>query len=182
MTAAQNRQFKLLSRPVGLVMRENFELVTAPVPEPGPGEVLVKVLYLSLDPAMRGWMNEGRSYVPPVGLGEVMRAGGVGRVVAAKDPSLAVGDFVSGMTGLQEYVVAKAKYMKKLDPNLAPLPRYLGALGAPGMTAYFGLLDVGSWPAARAHALFQKLGSLAKGQCRTLDPLGVVSESDRELA
>src|SRR5689334_16403066 len=138
-----NRMFKLAKRPMGMVKREDFEFANAPAAEPGAGEVLVKVLYLSLDPAMRGWMNEGRSYVPPVGLGEVMRAGGVGRVVASRDPSLAEGDLVSGMTGVEEYAVAKAKHLKKIDPSLAPLPRYLGALGAPGMTAYFGLLDVG---------------------------------------
>ena len=79
MTDAVNHQFKLASRPDGMVTAENFEYVESPVPEPGDGEVLVKVQYLSLDPAMRGWMNEGRSYIPPVGIGEVMRAGGVGR-------------------------------------------------------------------------------------------------------
>ena len=88
-------------------------------------------------------MNEGRSYVPPVGLGEVMRAGGVGRVVTSNDPSLAVGDTVYGMMGIQDYAIVKAKDSTKVDPRLAPLPRYLGALGMPGLTAYFGLLDIG---------------------------------------
>ncbi|MGA2736406.1 MAG: NADP-dependent oxidoreductase [Bryobacteraceae bacterium] len=143
MSALQNRQFKLTSRPVGMVKRSDFEFATTPAGEPGPGEALVKVLYLSLDPAMRGWMNEGRSYVPPVGLGEVMRAGGVGRVVTSNDPSLAVGDTVYGMMGIQDYAIVKAKDSTKVDPRLAPLPRYLGALGMPGLTAYFGLLDIG---------------------------------------
>jgi len=142
MSALQNRQFKLIKRPSGLVKRSDFEFTTAPVSQPGPGEVLVKVLYISLDPAMRGWMNEGRSYVPPVGLGEVMRAGGLGRVVASNDPSLAVGDHVVGITGIQDYTIATANAMRRVDPRLAPLPRYLGALGMPGMTAYFGLLDI----------------------------------------
>src|ERR1039458_10201160 len=143
MSTLQNRQFKLTSRPVGMVKRSDFEFVTTPAAEPGPGEALVKVLYLSLDPAMRGWMNAGRSYIPPVGLGDVMRAGGIGRVVASNDPSAAVGDTVVGMTGVQDYAIAKAKDLTKVDPRLAPLPRYLGALGMPGLTAYFGLLDIG---------------------------------------
>jgi NADPH-dependent curcumin reductase CurA len=143
MSTLHNRQFKLTSRPVGMVKRSDFEFGTTPAGEPGPGEVLVKVLYLSLDPAMRGWMNAGRSYIAPVGLGDVMRAGGIGRVVASNDPSLAVGDTVVGMTNVQDYCVAKAKDMTKVDPRLAPLPRFLGALGMPGLTAYFGLLDTG---------------------------------------
>ena len=138
-----NRQFLLSSRPTGMVERSNFEFVTKPAGEPGPGEVLVRVQYLSLDPAMRGWMNEGRSYIAPVKIGEVMRAGGVGQVVASNDPSLSVGDTVVGMTGAQDYAVAKAQGFMKVDPRLAPLPRFLGALGMPGLTAYFGLLDLG---------------------------------------
>ncbi|MGA2591967.1 MAG: NADP-dependent oxidoreductase [Bryobacteraceae bacterium] len=143
MPTFENRQFKLIKRPVGMVQRSDFELSTSPAGEPGPGQVLVKVLYLSLDPAMRGWMNEGKSYIPPVGLGAVMRAGGIGRVVASNDPSLSVGDTVVGMTGVQDYAIANAKEMTKVDPRLAPLPRFLGALGMPGLTAYFGLLDIG---------------------------------------
>jgi len=142
MTELQNRQFKLTSRPVGMVKRADFDFATGAAGEPGPGEALVRVLYISLDPAMRGWMNEGKSYVPPVGLGEVMRAGGLGRVIASNDPSLAVGDTVVGMTGVQDYAVVKASQLTKVDPRLAPLPRFLGALGMPGMTAYFGLLDI----------------------------------------
>src|SRR5215470_17291195 len=142
MDTHHNRQFKLISRPAGMVKRSDFEFATAPVGEPGPGQILVKVLYLSLDPAMRGWMNEGRSYIPPVGLGQVMRAGGIGRVVSSNDPSLAAGDIVTGLTGVQDYVLANAGEMTRVDPRLAPLPRFLGALGLPGMTAYFGLLDI----------------------------------------
>jgi NADPH-dependent curcumin reductase len=143
MSTLQNRQFKLTTRPVGMVQRRDFEFVTTPAAEPGPGEALVKVLYLSLDPAMRGWMSAGKSYIAPVGIGEVMRAGGIGRVVATSDPSLAVDDSLVGMTGVQDYAVAKVKELTKVDPRLAPLPRFLGALGMPGLTAYFGLLDIG---------------------------------------
>jgi len=143
MASLENRQFKLITRPVGMVKRSDFEFATSPAGEPGPGEALVRVLYLSLDPAMRGWMNAGRSYVAPVGIGDVMRAGGLGRVVASNDPALAVGDTVVGMTGVQDYAILKAKDLTKVDPRLAPLPRFLGALGMPGLTAYFGLLDIG---------------------------------------
>jgi NADPH-dependent curcumin reductase CurA len=143
MNTFENRQFKLITRPVGMVKRSDFEFVTTPAAEPGPGDVLVRVQYLSLDPAMRGWMNAGKSYIPPVGIGEVMRAGGIGQVVASNDPSLTVGDTVVGMTGVQDYAIVAAKTMVKVDPRLAPLPRFLGALGMPGLTAYFGLLDIG---------------------------------------
>jgi NADPH-dependent curcumin reductase CurA len=143
MSTFQNRQFKLISRPEGMVKRDDFEFATTPAPEPGPGEVLVRVQYISIDPAMRAWMNEVQSYIPPVGLGEVMRAIGLGRVVVSNDASIAVGDTVTGMTGVQDYLIARASELTKIDPSLAPLPRYLGALGMTGMTAYFGLLEVG---------------------------------------
>ena len=143
MTTLTNRQFKLIARPVGLPKRTDFEFTTAPVAEPGAGEVLVKVQYISLDPAMRGWMNEGRSYIPPVKLGEVMRAGAAGRVLASKNAAFAEGDYVTGWTGVQEYSLSDGNGLVRVDPRVAPLPVYLGTLGMPGMTAYFGLLDVG---------------------------------------
>lgn len=143
MTTAINHQWRLAARPVGLPKASDWDFTSEAPPVPGPGQVLVRVLYLSLDPAMRGWMNEGKSYVPPVGLGEVMRALGLGRVVASNDPSLAVGDHVVGITGAQDYAVLAAKEATRIDPALAPLPTWLGVLGMPGMTAYFGLLDVG---------------------------------------
>ena len=140
---AVNRQFRLAARPVGLPKRSDWNLTEEPVPEPGDGEFLVKILYISLDPAMRGWMNEGRSYIAPVGIGEVMRAGAVGQVVASKHSGFAAGDHVYGGFGVQEYALSKADGVTKLDPGLAALPAYLGALGMPGMTAYFGLLEIG---------------------------------------
>jgi NADPH-dependent curcumin reductase CurA len=164
-----NRQFKLAKRPVGMVKREDFEFASVPAGEPGPGEVLLKILYLSLDPAMRGWMNEGKSYVPPVGIGEVMRAGGVGRVLKSNDPKFAVGDHAVGITGVQEYAVLPAKGLTRVDPKLAPLPVYLGTLGMPGMTAYFGLLEVGEFKpgdtvvvSGAAGAVGQVVGQVAK--------------------
>jgi hypothetical protein len=141
--SAINRQFRLARRPVGLPDRSVWSFTEEPVPTPGPGQVLVKVLLLSLDPAMRGWMNEGRSYIPPVGIGEVMRAGGVGVVVASGHPELAPGDHVTGTLGVQEYAVLERAALHKVDPARAPLPVYLSTLGVPGFTAYFGLLDIG---------------------------------------
>jgi NADPH-dependent curcumin reductase CurA len=138
-----NHQVRLAARPVGLPQESDWEHTEQPVAEPGDGEVLVKVLYLSLDPAMRGWMNDARSYVPPVGIGEVMRAGGAGQVVASRHAGFAEGDFVTGMTGVQEYAVVHGGGLIKLDTSKVPLPVWLGALGMPGLTAYFGLLDVG---------------------------------------
>jgi NADPH-dependent curcumin reductase CurA len=103
----------------------------------------VKVRYLSLDPAMRGWMNDAKSYIRPVQIGEVMRAGGAGQVVASKHPGFKEGDYVVGTLGVQEYAVSEGKGLIKVDTRFVALPVYLGALGMPGMTAYFGLLDIG---------------------------------------
>jgi NADPH-dependent curcumin reductase CurA len=140
---AINHQVRLAARPVGLPKRSDWQFTETPLPKPGDREVLVRTLYLSLDPAMRGWMNEGRSYIPPVGIGEVMRAGGIGRVVASNHPDFAVGDHVNGTLGIQDYAVVEGGRLTKVDPKLAPLPVFLNTLGMPGMTAYFGLLDVG---------------------------------------
>jgi NADPH-dependent curcumin reductase CurA len=140
---AVNHQVRLAARPVGLPEPSDWSFTEEPVGEPGDGEVLVKIRYLSLDPAMRGWMNEGRSYIPPVGIGEVMRAFAAGEVIASNDPDHVPGEHVAGLLGVQEYAVANAKAVFKIDTDIAPLPVYLGALGMPGVTAYFGLLDVG---------------------------------------
>jgi NADPH-dependent curcumin reductase CurA len=156
----QNRQFKLKARPQGMVKASDFDFVTTEIGEPEPGQALVRVLYLSLDPAMRGWMNEGRSYIPPVALGEVMRAGGVGRVVKSNDPALSVGDYVSGLLGVQDYTLLPAKNLNRVNPKLAPLPRLLGALGMPGMTAYFGLLDVGQPKAGETLVVSAAMGAV----------------------
>ena len=144
MPAILNRQFLLAQRPVGLPSRDTFSYVENPLGEPGPGQVLVKNAYLSLDPAMRGWMNDAKSYIPPVGIGEVMRALGVGEVIASQHPDFAVGDHVNGALGVQDYFLGEPKGFYKVDPKRAPLPLYLSALGMTGMTAYFALLDVGA--------------------------------------
>ena len=138
-----SRQVRLRERPVGYPGPETWDVGTVEVPAPGPGELLVAVSHLSLDPAMRGWLNDVRSYVPPVGIGEVMRAGAVGTVVASRHPDFAVGDTVTGTFGVTEYVLTDGEGVVRVDLGLAPAPTWLGALGMPGMTAYFGLLDVG---------------------------------------
>ena len=143
MNATVNRQFRLAARPVGLPKASDWTLVEKPVPQPGEGEFLVRIEYISLDPAMRGWMNEGKSYVPPVGIGEVMRAGAAGEVAASNHPGFPVGSKVSGLFGVQEYALSNGKGVHVVDTALAPLPTYLSVLGMTGMTAYFGLLDVG---------------------------------------
>ena len=138
-----NHQFRLAARPVGTPKRTDWSYTEEPLRQPDEGEVLVKTLYLSLDPAMRGWMNEGKSYIAPVQLGDVMRAAGVGRVLASKHPAFAEGHYVRATLGVQEYATLDGKHLTRVDPQLAPLPVHLGALGMPGMTAYFGLLEVG---------------------------------------
>ncbi|MDE2148907.1 MAG: NADP-dependent oxidoreductase [Gammaproteobacteria bacterium] len=139
----QNRAFKLAARPVGLPKRSDWDFVTEAIPPLADGQLLVKVAYISLDPAMRGWMNEGKSYIKPVAIGEPMRAGAVGEVVESKHPRFKAGDHVGGGFGVQAYAISDGKEINKIDPKLAPLPKYLSVLGMPGMTAYFGLLEVG---------------------------------------
>ena len=175
-----NHQFQLAARPVGLPKPSDWRYTEEPVPEPREDEVLVKILYISLDPAMRGWMNEGRSYIAPVGIGDVMRALAAGRVIASNHPGVAVGDHVSGVLGVQEYAVVNGNAVTKVDTQLAPLPVYLGTLGMPGMTAYFGLLDIGR-PAegetvvvsAAAGAVGGTVGQIAKLKgCRVVGIAG----------
>jgi NADPH-dependent curcumin reductase len=181
-----NRQFKLAARPVGLPKQSDWTYEESPVPQPRDGEVLTKIHYISLDPAMRGWMNEGKSYIRPVAIGEVMRAGTVGEVVASKNPQFKVGDFVVGTDGVQSYAVSDGKGYHKVDPKLAPLPKYLGVLGMPGMTAYFGLLDVGQPKAGEtvvvsgaAGAVGQIVGQIARIKgCRAVGIAGGQDKCD----
>ena len=138
-----NHQVRLASRPVGLPTRDNWSFTEEPLAQPADGTFLVEILYVSLDPAMRGWLNESRSYIAPVAIGDVMRALALGRVTVSKHPGFAVGDYVSGAFGVQEFALSDGKHVLKVDPALAPLPVHLSALGMTGRTAYFGLLDVG---------------------------------------
>lgn len=141
--AAVNRQITLAARPVGFPKVSDFQLVYSPVPSPVAGDVLVRSVYLSLDPYMRGRMNNAESYARPVAIGEVMTGGAVGFVVESRDPAFRSGDAVEGMLGWQEYAVAQARDLRKVDPVLAPISTALGVLGMPGLTAYFGMLEIG---------------------------------------
>ena len=139
-----NRQVKLAHRPKpGLVTRDVFQIEYGPVPEPGAGEFRVRIAYISLDPAMRGWVNEGRSYIAPVPIGAVMRAFAAGHVEVSNHPDFRPGDAVQGLFGAQQYALSDGQGVVKADTALAPLERWLGGLGMPGWTAYFGLLEVG---------------------------------------
>ncbi|MFO1217569.1 MAG: NADP-dependent oxidoreductase [Burkholderiaceae bacterium] len=172
--ATLNHQIRLAARPVGLPKPTDWQHTEEPVAPPGDGGVLVKVLALSLDPAMRGWMNEGKSYIPPVGLGEVMRAGGIGRVIASKNPAFSEGDVVSGAPGVQEYWPIAADQVKRsglatIDLRLGTVNQWLNVLGMPGMTGYFGLMEVGQPKAGEtvvvsgaAGAVGQTVGQLAR--------------------
>ena len=138
-----NKQVKLAKRPVGMPDESTWTLESSAIPEIKEGEFLIKNHYISLDPAMRGWMNDAKSYIPPVQIGEVMRAGSIGEVTASKHPKYNVGDHVTGWGGVQQYVATDGKGYYKVDTTLAPMPMYIGTLGMPGMTAYFGILEVG---------------------------------------
>jgi len=183
--ATTNRQYRLARRPSGLPVREDWSFTTEPVAEADAGGVLVKTLALSLDPAMRGWMNEGKSYIAPVGIGDVMRAGGIGTVIASKSPAFAVGDTVYGTLGVQEYArfdagqIAK-RALERVDLRTGTMTQWLNVLGMPGMTAYFGLLDVGQPKpgetvvvSGAAGAVGQTVGQLAKIKgCRAVGIAG----------
>jgi NADPH-dependent curcumin reductase CurA len=186
-----NHQVRLASRPVGNATRANFAFTEEAVAEPAEGGVLVKTLSLSLDPAMRGWMNEGKSYIPPVGINEVMRAGGIARVIASKNPAFAEGDLISGGVGAQEYRLFAADQLKregvfKIDTRLGTQTQWLNVLGMPGMTAYFGLLDVGLPVAGNtvvvsgaAGAVGQTVGQLARIKgCRVVGIAGGAAKCD----
>ncbi len=140
-----NRHWVLRARPEGMVKESDFEWREAPLPAPKEGEALVRVLYVSFDPAMRGWIEDRPSYVPPVRIGEVMRAGAVGQVVESRSPELAVGDFVQGMFGWQEYAIASSRGIVPASklPKGVPLTWSLGVCGITGLTAYFGMLELG---------------------------------------
>jgi len=139
-----NKQIILAKRPTGLPAEDTWKLESNPIPEPAEGEVLIQNHYISLDPAMRGWMNDTKSYLPPVGIGEVMRAGCIGEVIQSNNhPQYKVGDILTGWGGVQQYICTNGDNYYKVDTNLAPMPTYISTLGMPGMTAYFGILEVG---------------------------------------
>ncbi|WP_137936982.1 NADP-dependent oxidoreductase [Chitinivorax sp. B] len=143
MTAATNHQWRLAHRPEGMIKTSDFNLVAEPVPELADGQVLIRNIYLSLDPAMRGWLIDRPSYVPPVQIGEIMRGLAVGMVESSRHPKFEKGDTVQGLFGWQEYLVSNGEGVTKLPSSPLPLSANLGLFGLAGMTSYFGLLDVG---------------------------------------
>jgi len=188
-----NHQIRLAARPVGLPTRDGWSFTTEPVTEPAAnsGGILVKTLSLSLDPAMRGWMNEGKSYIPPVGINDVMRAGGIGKVIASANPKFAVGDIVTAGLGVQEYATFDEANIKragaaKIDLSMGSITQWLNVLGMPGMTGYFGLMDVGQPKAGEtvvvsgaAGAVGQTVGQLAKIKgCRVVGIAGGKAKCD----
>jgi NADPH-dependent curcumin reductase CurA len=185
LASAVNHQIRLAARPVGLPKASDWQYTSEPVPACPAGGILVKTLLISLDPAMRGWMNEGKSYIAPVEIGAVMRAGGIGVVVASEHVGFAVGDHVSAGTGVQEFAAFAPEQIKragvfKIDTRLGTPSQWLNVLGMPGMTGYFGLMDVGQPKAGEtvvvsgaAGAVGQTVGQLAKvNGCRVVGIAG----------
>jgi NADPH-dependent curcumin reductase len=190
-TSLKNKQVRLAARPVGLPKPSDWQHTEEAIAEPQEGGILIKNHLLSLDPAMRGWMNDGKSYIPPVAIGEVMRAGGVGEVIASKSAHFPVGTMVSSGLGIQQYCLLDAQAIKTLgtfaiDTKIAPAEKWLNALGMPGMTAYFGLLEVGLPKAGEtvvvsgaAGAVGQTVGQVAKIKgCRVVGIAGGQAKCD----
>ncbi|MCZ6789919.1 MAG: NADP-dependent oxidoreductase [Chloroflexi bacterium] len=186
MTSDGNRQITLSQRPVGYPTESDFSLVESPVPHPREGEVGVQAIWLSLDPYQRGRIRGGASYAAPVELGEVITGGVVGRVIESRTPSFQVGDIVEGPLGWQEYALSDGRNLRKVDTTMGPLPTALGVLGMPGMTAYFGLLDVGQPKpgdtvviSAASGAVGQVVGQIAKIMgCRAVGIAGSQEKID----
>ena len=180
MAITTNRQILLKSRPTGEPSEDNFELVETPISGPGESEILVRTIYLSLDPYMRGRMSGRKSYTEPAEIGKVMVGGTVGQVVASKNPKFAEGEFVLSYDGWQEYAVSNGQGVRKLDPSQARISHALGVLGMPGLTAYSGLLDVGQPKSgetvvvsAAAGAVGSLVGQIAKIKgCRAVGLAG----------
>ncbi len=175
-----NRQITLAARPVGYPKESDFKLVETPIPTPDDGQVLVKTIYLSVDPYMRGRMNQARSYAANVEFKEVMVGGVVAQVVESKHADFASGDIVNAHIGWQEYGVSSGDGLRKIDPSIAPISTGVGILGMPGLTAYFGLLEVGNlqdgetvFVSGAAGAVGSVVGQIAKIKgCRVIGSAG----------
>ncbi len=175
-----NRQIRLASRPSGWVTEENFTLTEEPVPEPGNGQVLVRNVFMSVDPYMRGRMNDVKSYVPPFRVGDVLQASVVGQVTSSRYDGIKEGDYVTGMLGWENYSVCDGRTLRKVHPGLAPLSYHLGILGMPGMTAYVGLTKIARakpgdtvFVSAASGAVGSIVGQLARiNGCRTVGSAG----------
>lgn len=175
-----NKQIKLANRPVGMPSEDTWALEESAIPSPGEGEFLAKVEYVSLDPAMRGWMNDVKSYIPPVQIGAVMRAGTIAKVLESNHPKYDVGDYVTGNMGVQQYAVSDGKFCVKTNTFGLPPEKFLSTLGMPGFTAYFGFLEVGKPKAGEtvvvsgaAGAVGSVVGQIAKIKgCRAVGIAG----------
>jgi len=180
----ENIRILLAARPVGHPRESDFSIAHTPIPTPSDNQVLVQVHVLSLDPYMRGRMSDRPSYAAPVAIGEVMTGGAVGKVLESRHPDFRPGDFVEGMLGWQAYAMAEGSALRKIDPELAPVSTALGVLGMPGMTAYFGLLEIGQPKAGEtvvvsgaAGAVGTLVGQIAKiAGCRVV---GIVRGADK---
>ncbi|MET8907046.1 NADP-dependent oxidoreductase [Micromonospora sp. NPDC004551] len=183
-----NREIHLASRPQGWPTADNFRLVTTEVPTPGPGQLLVRNRFMSVDPYMRGRMNDIKSYVPPFALDAPLDGGAVGEVVASEAEGFAPGDAVLHGLGWREYALVEAKGARKVDPDLAPVTAYLGVLGMTGLTAYAGLLDVAAmkpgetvFVSGAAGAVGSMVGQIAKlrGAARVIGSAGSPAKVER---
>lgn len=179
-----NKRIVLASRPKGMPSMDNFRFEEAPLPEPIKGQASVRTLYISVDPYMRGRMNDTKSYVPPFPLNQVIAGGSIGQVVVSRDDSLKAGDIVLGQWGWQQYTVTDAEHLRAVNPKLGPITTALGVLGMPGLTAYFGLLDIGRprdgetvVVSGAAGAVGMIVGQLAKiSGCRAV---GIAGSADK---
>lgn len=186
MTTITSREIRLKQRPTGLPSAADFELVTVTLPQPGPGEVMVRNLYMSVDPYMRGRMVDRKSYVPPFALGETLQGGAVGQVIESKSDKFNVGDYVLHGLGWRQYLISDGKGLAPIDPTIAPVQAFLGAVGMPGQTAYFGLLDIGQpqtgetvFVSAAAGAVGSMVCQIAKLKgCRVVGSVGSQAKVD----
>jgi NADPH-dependent curcumin reductase CurA len=180
----ENHVVRLKSRPRGIVTRENFTTAKEPIAPLGDGQIAIETRFVSLDPAMRGWMNEGKSYVPPVGLGDVMRAYAAGVVTASRHSNFRTGDAVTGLFGVQSHPIVDGKFALKVNTQQAPLERWLGGLGMPGWTAYFGLLEVGQPKAGETLVVSAASGAVGSivsqiGKIKGLRVVGIAGGADK---
>ncbi len=185
MTDNINRQWRLAARPVGLIKETDFSWSEEAVPEISDGQILIRNKYISLDPTNRIWVTDVPSYLPPVGIGEVMRAGAIGEIVASKNPNFAVGTHVQGLLGWQDYCVSDGKGLSPIpnNPNL-PLTAYMGLFGMIGMTAYFGLLDVGQPKAGETLVVSGAAGAVGSlvgqiGKIKGCHVVGIAGSDDK---
>lgn len=184
MTGNINRQITLAARPANYPTESDFNLIESPVPQPGEGEVLVRTIWLSLDPYQRGRMRANHPYATPMDLGQVIVGGVVGRIVQSRTPTFKVGEIVEGPLGWQEFAVSDGGNLRRVDPGLGPLSTALGVLGMPGMTAYFGFLEIGRprpgetvVVSAASGAVGQLVGQIAKNMgCHTIGIAGTAEK------